>query len=322
VSKACTCELEPDYFCQAANENMIIARVQNIVSGGNYGIIKVIETISNHSVPDTIHIMGDDGINCGEYLPFAQGGDFLVALRFWTVNGETEYELYGCGIHYVPIQENDTLSLNFDPCIESIAYNDFVDDFQSCINKGVVVVNGQVHPWKEGEAPFNDFTFSMNGEEVTTDENGFYDCISFHRDDLYLFEFGETYTLVPNPTFQSAVDYHISIKDLIITQRHILGIETFQHPEQYLAADLNNDAFISLLDLIILRKVILGQLDEFPNQENWIFVDSNLEFDYPSSPWQSRYVYPFTSPLGGQNANYQPYLEFTAIKVGDVSGDL
>jgi hypothetical protein len=61
--------------------------------------------------------------------------------------------------------------------------------------------------------------------------------------------------------------------DLLITQRHILGIETFTNPLQYLAADVNNDQKVTALDLVHMRKIILGIETHYRDNTSWIFLD-------------------------------------------------
>lgn len=320
ASKACSCIFAPDYFCQAANEDLIIARVKEIIWNFEYYTVEVIDVLSNHNVADTITINGQDGGNCAAFIPFAQGGDFLIALRFWEYNGVIEYELSDCGRHFIPIPENDTLSSNFDPCIESIAYADFASDIQFCLDQGLVNVSGNISHWKPGVNSVGSLSFEMNEVTIQTDENSDFFCVPLQSDEINLYQIGDTYNLIPSSN--DNLSYQITIKDLLLLQRHILAIELLDHPEQYLAADVNNDGSLSLLDLVLIRKVILGQLEEFPNQNSWIFSFNNFEFDHPTEPWLDDYSYRFLSPYETYNYQSSPFLEFTAIKVGDISGDL
>ena len=47
---------------------------------------------------------------------------------------------------------------------------------------------------------------------------------------------------------------------------HVLGQEVLDSPYKMIAADINNDKEISALDLIELRKLILGVYNELPTQ--------------------------------------------------------
>lgn len=92
----------------------------------------------------------------------------------------------------------------------------------------------------------------------------------------------------------------VSTFDLVLMSRHILGVEPFSSTEQELAADVNNSEFITTLDLVYCRKVILGIDAEFPNATSWKFVnDPNQSLD---------------------NLNADVDLDIRAVKTGDVNG--
>ena len=79
----------------------------------------------------------------------------------------------------------------------------------------------------------------------------------------------------------------ISTLDIILLQHHILGLRTFDSPSKYLAGDINKNRSISSTDIVLLRRLLLNQIDVFPNSDSWIFVDekslSNLNED--DAPW-------------------------------------
>jgi hypothetical protein len=57
----------------------------------------------------------------------------------------------------------------------------------------------------------------------------------------------------------------VSTLDLVKMQKHLLGTAPFTSPYQYIAADINNNLLLSAIDLIEIRKIILGVYTEFPN---------------------------------------------------------
>ncbi|MCZ2101460.1 MAG: redoxin domain-containing protein [Chitinophagales bacterium] len=57
----------------------------------------------------------------------------------------------------------------------------------------------------------------------------------------------------------------ISALDIVIIQRHILGLGLLSQDYQVAAADVNGDQRLTASDLTVLRKVILGYFTEFPN---------------------------------------------------------
>ena len=108
----------------------------------------------------------------------------------------------------------------------------------------------------------------------------------------------------------------VSTLDLVLIQKHVLGLATLDTPYKIIAADINSDEKVSAIDLVELRKLILGIYTELPSNDSWRFVDATASFDEPTNP------FPFaeqlsidlgTSAISDQN--------FIAAKVGDVSGN-
>ena len=77
----------------------------------------------------------------------------------------------------------------------------------------------------------------------------------------------------------------VSTLDLVRIQKHLLGKELFDSPYQYIAADANNNEQVSAIDMIEIRKLILGIYLEYPNNDSWRFVDKQYQFADPQSPW-------------------------------------
>ncbi|MBK8627510.1 MAG: hypothetical protein IPN86_18665, partial [Saprospiraceae bacterium] len=50
----------------------------------------------------------------------------------------------------------------------------------------------------------------------------------------------------------------VSTLDLVIIQRHILGLQAMNSPYKLIAADANNDGKVTASDLTEIRKLILG----------------------------------------------------------------
>ena len=68
----------------------------------------------------------------------------------------------------------------------------------------------------------------------------------------------------------------VSTVDLVITQRHILGIAPFDNNDECknIAADVNNDNAITALDLLTTRKLILGIFSNLPQSTSWRFINA------------------------------------------------
>jgi len=72
----------------------------------------------------------------------------------------------------------------------------------------------------------------------------------------------------------------ISTYDLVLISRHVLGQETLKSEFQKIAADVNGSGSISTLDMIELRKVILGINHDFGAVPSWQFLKRNLGNDF------------------------------------------
>lgn len=127
---------------------------------------------------------------------------------------------------------------------------------------------------------------------------------------------GANYEVVPFKDTDH--DEYLSVADLMALSRHLLSIELFSSPYQYIAADANNDQTITFLDLIQIRNVILGSSPDFPNNTSWRFVPESYVFPDPLNP--------FTPPFPEQIeiTNLQDTLigqDFIGVKTGDVTED-
>jgi hypothetical protein len=125
---------------------------------------------------------------------------------------------------------------------------------------------------------------------------------------------GGNYTVVPNK--DNDWKNGVSTLDLVDMQKHLLGIKVLSSPYKMIAADANNSKTITAIDLIELRKLILGIYTELPYNSSWRFVDKNYSFPDPYNPWSQ--VWPETVPLNplAQGINRA---DFRGIKVGDVN---
>ena len=85
-------------------------------------------------------------------------------------------------------------------------------------------------------------------------------------------------------------------------------------PYDLIAADANNSGNVSAIDLVELRKLILGIYTELPANKSWRFVDKSFQFADATNPWpfsESIHMSGITTPEMDK--------DFVAIKVGDVN---
>jgi hypothetical protein len=133
----------------------------------------------------------------------------------------------------------------------------------------------------------------------------------------YAFEnmtYGGNYIIKPQK--EDDVLNGVSTLDLLLIQRHILGLNEFDSALDYIAADINDNGKLSATDILVLRKVILGIYDDFPDNTSWKFVDKAFDFADHSlwnEEWPSEYRI--------IDLNEDMAVDFTGIKIGDVNGD-
>lgn len=108
----------------------------------------------------------------------------------------------------------------------------------------------------------------------------------------------------------------VSTYDLVLINKHILGIEPFASPYKMIAADANNSKSITTYDIAELRKLILGINLELNNNTSWRFVDKNFNFANPNNPFAS--AFPESKSVATiQSDNMND--DFVGVKVGDVN---
>ncbi len=178
-----------------------------------------------------------------------------------------------------------------------------------CNTGGLVSIEGQIENQYEedveevkvnltGDANFQD----MTGEEG---EYGFGEM-----------PMGGNYVVVPEKN--DDVMNGVSTLDLVLIQKHILGLQSLSNPYDLIAADINRSEEITALDLIELRKVILGIYDEFPNNTSWRFIDGLYSFNDPDNPWLE--VLPEQYEI--DNLSEDMEINFVGVKTGDVNGSV
>ncbi|MCB0531953.1 MAG: T9SS type A sorting domain-containing protein, partial [Saprospiraceae bacterium] len=126
--------------------------------------------------------------------------------------------------------------------------------------------------------------------------------------------FGTDYTVTP--TKDNDPLNGVSTFDLVLINKHILGLEPLNSPYKMIAADANNSRSITTFDIVELRKLILGIYTEFPNNTSWRFVDQTYVFPNPTNPFMD--IFPETKSVADiQLSHFDD--DFVAVKVGDVN---
>lgn len=128
-------------------------------------------------------------------------------------------------------------------------------------------------------------------------------------------ETGHGYEVLPS--MEGHYRNGVTTLDLILISKHVLGGQQLGSPYQRIAADVNRSKTITTLDIIQLRKLILGLIDAFPNAPSWCFIPESYHFPDPADPWKS--PFPESDTIGELQGNLANR-DFIAVKLGDVNG--
>ncbi|KGE88875.1 MAG: dockerin type I domain-containing protein [Phaeodactylibacter xiamenensis] len=164
----------------------------------------------------------------------------------------------------------------------------------------------------ENGAPLEGVPVAISGQSsvaALTDEMGRYAFPSISE--------GLDYTLTPE--YDEAPLNGVSTFDMVLISRHILGVQPLDSPYKRIAADTNGSGHISALDLIQLRRMILGIESSFDNLSSWRFVDAAYVFPDPANPWEE--AFPEVININDLATAVSIGNDFIAIKIGDVNGD-
>lgn len=127
---ACSCAPSPDNFCQSIRYNEHVAMVKVISNQGNFMNVEIVETIRNSFSNNIITVIGQDGLNCSEWLENFDVNDTLI-LGLGHFGSEDTFNLSGCGRYYL-FYENGIVTGNITPSLTSQSYTDFFDNFGAC----------------------------------------------------------------------------------------------------------------------------------------------------------------------------------------------
>lgn len=106
----------------------------------------------------------------------------------------------------------------------------------------------------------------------------------------------------------------VSALDLIYIQKHLLGTIPFSGLEKYVAADADNNGKVNVLDVLELKKLLLGINSEFKHNTSWRFgiMPQNMS---------GSDIISFKEVGNIKVKNDTIQSDFMGIKVGDLNGD-
>ena len=239
----------------------------------------------------------------------ADGTPVLVKNRTYTCDSLGRRNV---NVYFVPLDANGKVLLDDQGRVVQDYCSTFIeiqDNFDVCdADDNRLAVNGIL--MTESEDPVKEVNVFLEGSEMNmlTNNTG-----------TYAFEgqfSGSDY--VVKPTKNNDPLNGVSTLDLVMIQRHILGLEKLGSPYKLIAADINKDKKVTASDLTELRKLILGVTNAFENNESWRFVDKTYNFQDP----QSAQAESFPEVYFIDNMATNMEVDFMAVKVGDVNGNV
>jgi len=187
---------------------------------------------------------------------------------------------------------------------------DVQDNDRLCTSPPGLLANVSGRIYKDSNEEIEGVSVDMVGSQIPATESNESGYFAFAPMPV-----GGAYQVVPT---RDGDDLNgVSTLDVVMIQRHILGLTPINSPYRLIAADINHNGKITASDLTELRKVLLGINTSFPENTSWRFVDAAYTFADPADPWLS----PFAEKYEINQLNNNMELNFVGIKVGDINGN-
>ena len=152
-------------------------------------------------------------------------------------------------------------------------------------------------------------------EQVQIDVLGFNSTTS-NVNGAYELELNKNNNYTIQPTKNINPLNGVSTYDLLLIAKHILGLQPFENPYQYLAADVNQSGTITSYDLVQLRRLILAIDNNFTNNTSWRFINKDFEVDKDNILLAN-----LPGVINILDLQEDKLLGFTGVKIGDVNPD-
>jgi len=214
------------------------------------------------------------------------------------------YDCDSIGIRSIELWVTDLETGQQDYCSTFID----IQDAGMCPDQFRVVVEGEVYTEELEKIEEVEVHLGNIGMMDMTQEDGQYEFANM--------PLGGSYELKPEKDKEYLNG--VSTLDIIHISRHILGTKKFETGYKTIAADVDNNENITAVDLIELRKLILGIYDELPDNTSWRFVDAEHNFIDVENPWLTA----FPEHYMINNLSSDMAVDFIGVKIGDVNGSV
>ena len=132
--------------------------------------------------------------------------------------------------------------------------------------------------------------FKITGQFLTPDSKPISNVevrLSGAKNEIKIDQDDGTYSFL---TLQSKANFNIDAEkninplngvttyDLLLLNEHILGKKLLDSPYKYIAADINQNNYVTTADYVLLKNILLLNTDTFPKGKSWRFVPQNFTF--------------------------------------------
>lgn len=109
----------------------------------------------------------------------------------------------------------------------------------------------------------------------------------------------------------------VTTLDLLLISKHVLAIETLDEPWKIIAADANFSGSVTTNDVVQLRRLILGIVNELPGNISWRFFTDHCSF--PANPFDVTNCSAYYSFDPMPFWAFPEEIRFYGLKTGDVN---
>jgi hypothetical protein len=267
-----------------------------------HGIASSLGTDGKVSLPAWVFDIGSwDDCSGNDELKFSYSSDVNDIIREWTCN-----DLGGSAEEFVEVELWVTNEYGHQSyCVTYLKLNDTRKVCPQSITQGHMLSGELRRPRGEsvGGAEVNTEALEVNYHSAErTDERGAHS---------QMVPGGVSYELSASKDGEALPG--LSTLDILKVQRHIVGVEKITCPYGLIAADVNGDGRIDVLDVRQMRDILLGRQYNFSTGNTWIMVSEVIPAPGGEVPEYRE------SHITGKVKSAVNSLDFTAVKLGDVN---
>ncbi|NNL91310.1 MAG: HYR domain-containing protein, partial [Saprospiraceae bacterium] len=268
------------------------------ISGLQVSLVEV--DLDNDGTIDDYQVdIWDTDINGGSY--HSCGNEIVLSLSQDTSIHSLTFNCQDVGFKMVQLWVTDTTTGIQDHCTSVIE----ILPHENCMELNMATIQGDIYT--EQLEMIDSVTVTLKGSTLSqlTNEQG-----NYRFDEVAMYQ---EYIVEPKKDINHLNG--VTTVDLILIQRHILGLARITSPYKLIAADINKDGQVTALDLVELRKLILDLNQDFPNNESWRFVDATYVFPDAMTPASEKIPETYEIPVLERDM----HIDFFGIKIGDVN---